>query len=1036
MLQADPSNSTPPLPAAPAQSERPLWQDLLLLLFFIIVLISLAAAIILPWREYLPGAGSGPSTYPPLADGEAYLQLTFAPDGQPQRWSSTNIYAVPIRQALSGGLRGSVALALEQTYPGALTTGDIPGVDIFEMRNRIQQASGEFQNESVVVARDANGVRMVNFYQTEQRLDTNFTPPLPLYPATMESGVHWQGIGQLADQFGYQVDGELGEQQPYTISLGVFSNCLPMQSRTVVTDSALPPESQRVSEIVTASWECEDIGSIAWKTLDGQGVETDHGELLATTALPGRVGDLAWTPPIQISQLDAPPLADPASWELKRLARLTSLYRTAASATFPPVFVPLEQPLLLGAALGGDLLALDANSGAIRWRFHTGGNVFSPPVVDQERMRIYFGSSDKSLYAVDLNGMFLWSFATGDNIASRPLVVGSSVIFGSEDRSLYAVDAQTGALRWQTTTGGPVVSSPALAAAENGEPLVIAGSDDGIVYALNVADGTPRWQFAAEGAVEAAIVVADDINHDIDSPVAYVAARDGFLYALNAASGELLWQSELDSPLRMAPAVGMDNLYVVDNRSRLHAVRRANGARLWTLADEEYSGVPLALNIAEEGENVVVTRYRGSVDLLDPNGNRLQSWENADARLVVDGEDPRYVFGPTAGGDALWLADDTGVVQRLGQPAASGEQTAFQVELAWVLPSNLYPFESELLATTPVTAGDHLLLFDQASNLYRLDVGADGESAEARKLGTVQGGASVHTLDPILAGDTLLAVLNEELYAVDAATATARWHVTGTYNVPRAPVADDDTVIWLTVGVTETGIGPGLLRALSLEDGTEQWRVELEPQPYIGGAAIHNDTVVASSPPSAYDRATGETLWSKPEISGLGIPAVAATGATLYAGSYDPATQIGSVLALDLATGAERWQASLGSGNALNPPERIWPSGDAVVVPAVDGSVYGFAAADGSLLWHITLDTPYIGAITVERGIVYALLQNGDLLLLDAASGQLLAQAGGYEVNLADLSFGQRPAVLDNIVAGAVGLTVIGFDVTPGQPNP
>ena len=92
------------------------------------------------------------------------------------------------------------------------------------------------------------------------------------------------------------------------------------------------------------------------------------------------------------------------------------------------------------------------------------GPVFIRPenMVATEMGRIYIGCSDKHLYALDQRGLFLWSFATYDNIATRPVLAHNLVIFGSEDRHIYALDAETGELRWQYETGGAVVSSPAL----------------------------------------------------------------------------------------------------------------------------------------------------------------------------------------------------------------------------------------------------------------------------------------------------------------------------------------------------------------------------------------------------------------------------------------------------------------------------------------------------------------------------------------------------------------------------------------------
>ena len=77
-------------------------------------------------------------------------------------------------------------------------------------------------------------------------------------------------------------------------------------------------------------------------------------------------------------------------------------------------------------------------------------------------------------------GLFLWSFPTGDNIVTRPLVSDGKVIFASEDRHVYFVNAETGQQVWRSKElGGAVVSSPILV-----HGRAIFGCDDGGLYAF------------------------------------------------------------------------------------------------------------------------------------------------------------------------------------------------------------------------------------------------------------------------------------------------------------------------------------------------------------------------------------------------------------------------------------------------------------------------------------------------------------------------------------------------------------------------
>ena len=57
-------------------------------------------------------------------------------------------------------------------------------------------------------------------------------------------------------------------------------------------------------------------------------------------------------------------------------------------------------------------------------------------------------------------------------------------------QNVYALDASTGAKRWSYTTGGSVITSPAVA---NG--VVYVGSFDCNVYALDASTGAELWSY-------------------------------------------------------------------------------------------------------------------------------------------------------------------------------------------------------------------------------------------------------------------------------------------------------------------------------------------------------------------------------------------------------------------------------------------------------------------------------------------------------------------------------------------------------------
>jgi outer membrane protein assembly factor BamB len=232
----------------------------------------------------------------------------------------------------------------------------------------------------------------------------------------------------------------------------------------------------------------------------------------------------------------------------------------------------------------GYLHALDARTGAARWRFTADAAAATPnstpvpatatpsstPVWERALSGhysinsiavsdgvVYAGSSDNNLYAIDATtGRERWRFTTMGSIYSTPVIVAGVVYVGSYDHHLYAIDAATGTERWRFAAGGSSVSSPLLV---NG--FLYVGSLNGGYYAIEAATGTERWRFQTERSIEA---LSPSFAHGI----VYIASRHGALYGIDAQTGirvwELNWEKEMDTGLLLpsSPHVINDIVYL------------------------------------------------------------------------------------------------------------------------------------------------------------------------------------------------------------------------------------------------------------------------------------------------------------------------------------------------------------------------------------------------------------------------------------------------------------------------------------------
>ncbi len=865
---------------------------------------------------------------------------------------------------------------LEKVYGSSDNMDD---AQVLEVRRRTLGESGRISDATDTLVLEPRGVLLIASREADAGTEVVFDRPAVLLPSDLGPGKTWRSEGK-AGSLEYELEGSVVGTGPYDGELGSFDDCLSVETQTIF---AQPGKSGN-----PASFEdtyCAGVGLVESKEFDGSGDLIRRSEVVANDLAPAehevRLPPSTFTSNEKVS-------GDPASWRLGHFGRMRPTGEPTAS-TIPPTYVPTDPPVVLAAAQDGDLLALDAGEdpGRVRWRFHPDGTIYGPPAFDAKTGRIYFGATGKKLYALDARGLFLWAFETSDNVASRPVVAGDTLVFGGEDRNIYGLDAGTGEERWRVSTGGPVVSSPAF---EDG--VVIIGSDDGAVYGLDPSTGNEEWRHLAKGPVEAPVTAADG--------VAYVASRSGELAALDAKTGGEIWISPRGKTLRTSPAVGNTEVFVVDDAQGLLAFDRQTGKKRWEKPNGSYVGAPLVVR----GE-LVVARNDGRIQRLGPGGEVRGGWDGAAAGNPIDG-DPAFSIGPSSGGGAVWAASDTASVLRLGR-----ETGPAHIEPTWADAFANPPFSGDPPQYTAAGYRGEALLLGAANNIYLLDVG----NGEARRVGALDNASGAPLSEPAVAGDTLLAASGDALHAVRLPDAEQLWRFEGGSSL-RPPLVAGHKVLWLSSPQNEE---ESTLSAIELRTGEALWKATLNSS---GGVVVRGSTVFAN-PASAFDLDTGETLWRSDSDSGpaSGAPALDASGDVLFVGMG------GSVAAVDSQGGEEIWRVGL-DGDAVEPSDRLWASGEALIVPLLSGDVVALDAGTGEEVWRYEPPSPRLGNTTVEAGTVWFALQNGEVIGLDAESGETVARSNDYNLNLDVASLDQRPAFIGGKLVLGVGTYVLGFE--------
>jgi outer membrane protein assembly factor BamB len=216
-----------------------------------------------------------------------------------------------------------------------------------------------------------------------------------------------------------------------------------------------------------------------------------------------------------------------------------------------PYDVLMSSPAVSGGVVyigSGDhyVYALDANSGAVRWKFKTGNVVHASPAVADGT--VYIGSWDRNMYALDaVTGHERWRFQTGDDrdiynqvgIAGSAAVANGTVYFGCRDSHFYALDAKSGHLRWKHDDHGSwVIGSPAV----RDGTVYFTTSDERRFFALDVATGAVRFSLFSSAFSFSSPSLAGNI--------VYYGTFDGRLYGVDVHSGKVVERFATDASRR------------------------------------------------------------------------------------------------------------------------------------------------------------------------------------------------------------------------------------------------------------------------------------------------------------------------------------------------------------------------------------------------------------------------------------------------------------------------------------------------------
>jgi outer membrane protein assembly factor BamB len=343
-----------------------------------------------------------------------------------------------------------------------------------------------------------------------------------------------------------------------------------------------------------------------------------------------------------------------------------------------------------------------------------------------------------------------WSVSIGQGgsnkggLASAP-VVADGMIYTIDSMALVsAFDAETGARKWQTQVKGEGKNPNALfgggVSFDSGR--IYATNGVGQAAALDAKTGEILWNVRPGGPLRGAPTIANDN--------VYVVSQDNQLFALNPAAGEVKWTEAGTVELAgvfgtAAPAASQGSVVAGFSSGELTAYRYENGRILWQDALARTSITTTVASLSDIDADPVIDNGRvyaigqgGRMVALELiTGQRI--WEINVAGISTPWVVGEWIFVVTDKAQLLAIARSTGKVKWMTQLPRYRDQKDKKGIIHWV---------------GPVLAGDRLIVANsegQLTNVSPLD-GAIQSTVETKE--------SI-SLTPIVANNTLY-VLNDK----------------------------------------------------------------------------------------------------------------------------------------------------------------------------------------------------------------------------------------------------------------------------------
>ena len=264
---------------------------------------------------------------------------------------------------------------------------------------------------------------------------------------------------------------------------------------------------------------------------------------------------------------------------------------------------------------------------------------------------LFIGTENAQVLAIDKNtGKLRWLVKVSGEVIASPIYSSGMVVVHTSRGDLIALDSNSGEEVWVLNNKQPKLTLRGSATPSISQGGIIYGRADGFVAAALLSSGQPLWQLPVArpyGATELDRIVDVDMKPIIRNGIIYTLAYNGNLVAIDLLKGQQLWERKYSGYSDIA--LSGSTLYLSDYRGYLFAIDRTTGNEIWVNKQLTYRNVT---GVSIANQYIVVGDGEGYLHWIDRDNGQFvaQQYLDSDGLYMQPFESYSYLYLQTRSG--------------------------------------------------------------------------------------------------------------------------------------------------------------------------------------------------------------------------------------------------------------------------------------------------------------------------------------------------------------------------------------------------